>query len=383
MVWRAGKVTRVSSKAKFLNRRNRTVLIGAVPVIGMVALLGLPSIPGTNIDLTVPYAAEGKGPTFDTLGEVDGTPVVEIEGVKQDSDTAETSGHLNMTTVAVRTQMTLLQAMGRWLGSDDTLVPIEQIMPTGMSPDQLREQNAQAFASSESNATIAAMHYLDRPMEAMIVAVNDESPAKSKLKINDVVEAVDGEKITLPSQLAEAVRSHAPGDEVTLDVKRQDKDIKVKVTLGEMPEDMLAGAGDDATSDGPIAFLGVTSVAQPAGNVKVTYNLQDVGGPSAGLMFSLAVVDKLSPGDLTGGKFVAGTGTIEADGTVGPIGGITHKIAAAADAGAEVFLVPEDNCSEALTAKGGDVKLVSVSDLDGAVADLKALAKGDEVSLCR
>ncbi|KAB1504143.1 PDZ domain-containing protein [Corynebacterium sp. 320] len=348
------------------NRRNRTVIVGALPVVVLLSLLGLPKVPGTDIDLTVPYAAEGKGPTFNTLGEVDGKEVVEIKGAEVD----KTSGNLNMTTVAVRTHMTLAQALTRWATTDDTMVPLENIFPTGVSQEEVEERNAVAFTSSASNATISAMNYLNKPIESVVVDVTPDSPADKALKVNDIVTAVDDEKVATPSDLAEIIQHKNPGDTVTLTVTRQAKDERIPVTLGERKVD-----GDAVT------FLGVTTLAQPAGDITVNYNLSDVGGPSAGLMFSLAVVDKLSPGELTGGKFVAGTGTISADGSVGPIGGITHKIAAAKEAGAEVFLVPEGNCTEAMTAKNKPT-LLKVDSLDTAVKQLKDYAAGKDVQTC-
>ena len=110
----------------------------------------------------------------------------------------------------------------------------------------------------------------------------------------------------------------------------------------------------------------------------VDFNLANIGGPSAGLMFSLAVVDKLTTGDLNDGKFVAGTGTITGDGKVGPIGGITHKMLAAREAGATIFLVPADNCEEAKTAHEDGLELVRVENLDQAVAALKTFSAGGE-----
>lgn len=358
----AGSVFRVS----LWNRRNRTIAVGAVPVIALLSLIGLPSIPGTDIDLTVPYAAQGMGPTYNTLGDVEGLPVVDIEGAEVD----QTAGNLNMTTVAVRTNMTLAQALGRWLATDDTLVPMEQIFPSGVSQEEVEEQNASAFAASESNATISAMNYLNKPIESMVVDVSDNSPAQDKLKVNDVITAVDGKKFSTPGELSEIVRSKQPGDSVSLTVNRQDDEEQIDITLGEHE---LEGE--------TVTFLGVTSVAQPAGDIKVTYNLNDVGGPSAGLMFSLAVVDKLSPGELTGGKFIAGTGTISADGTVGPIGGITHKIPAAKQAGAEAFLVPAENCAEAITVDDAPT-LIKVDSLEDAVHDLEDYSAGKDVETC-
>ncbi|HIW95641.1 MAG TPA: PDZ domain-containing protein, partial [Candidatus Corynebacterium gallistercoris] len=292
------------------------------------------------------------------------------------ADVDETSGNLNMTTVAVRTNMTLVQALGRWLTTDDTLVPIEQVLPSGKSREEVQKQNAAAFAASESNATISAMNYLGKPVETMVVEVSEDSPAEGVLRPNDIVTHIDGEEITVPGDLAKKVQDKEPGDEVTVTVQRQTRTEEFEVELGETPKE-LRGANDGAK-----AFLGVTSVAQPAGNVKVRYNLTDIGGPSAGLMFSMAVVDKLSPGELTGGKFVAGTGTIDAKGTVGPIGGITHKIAAAKDAGAEVFLVPSKNCAEAVHDKPEGITLIDVESLDDAVDDLKAYTSGGSPSLC-
>lgn len=339
----------------------------------LVSLIGLPSIPGTNIDLTVPYAAQGKGPTFNTLGDVEGEPVVEIQG----EDPDETSGNLNMTTVSVRTNMTLAQALSRWILTNDELVPLEQLFPPGQSQEAVQEKNAAAFAASESNATLAAMNYLKRPVETMVMDVSEDSPAQGAVHINDVIKKIDDVEISMPGELAEEIRKHQPGDTVTLTVERQEREEKVDVELMDMPEELR-----EKGMKGPVAFLGVTSVAQPAGDLKVEYNLTDIGGPSAGLMFSLAVVDKLSPGELSGGKFVAGTGTIDGSGAVGPIGGITHKIRAAKDAGAETFLVPANNCREALTVDTEEMNLVKVDSLEDAVKDLETVNSGGEASPC-
>ncbi len=345
------------------SRRNRTLLLGAIPVVMLLVGASIPAIPGTNIDLTVPYAAQGKGPTFNTLGEVEGAPVVDVVG----TETFATSGHLNMTTVAVRTQMTLGQAVARWLSTDDVFVPIEQIFPSGVSQSEVEESNAAAFASSESNATVAAMRYLQRPIEAVVVDVSADAPADGLLQLNDVIVRVNDAAVDSPAKLAELIQSYSPGDTVELTVQRVGDEVQIPVTLGERDADGQK-----------VAFLGVTSVAQPAGGVRVQYNLKDIGGPSAGLMFSLAVVDKLTPGELTQGAFIAGTGSIDASGEVGPIGGITHKIDAAAEAGAEAFLVPAANCAEATTARAaraGDITLLRVDSLEDAIADITAFVE--------
>ena len=129
-------------------------------------------------------------------------------------------------------------------------------------------------------------------------------------------------------------------------------------------------------------MLGILMDSEPADGLKVHYNLNDIGGPSAGMMFSLAVIDKLTPGELNGGKFVAGTGTINDDGEVGPIGGITHKIRGSRDEGAELFLAPKGNCDAVKQADAGDMTVAAVSTLQEAVDAMEAFAAGRDVPTC-
>lgn len=356
---------------KLWNRRNQTIALGAAPVLILLTLIGLPAVPGTDIDLTVPYAAEGKGPTFNTLGDVDGRPVVDVRG----AETFDSSGNLNMTTVSVRTKLTLAQALGRWLATDDTIVPISQIFPANQSPEETQRRNQAAFATSESNATIAAMNHLGKPLETVVHSVLAGASAEGKLKVNDAIIKIDDRSVTTPEDLSRIVGEHKPGDKVDVQLLRHGEEQTITVTLGRTPKEADPKRHDSA-------FLGVTAIAQPADGIKVSYNLQDVGGPSAGLMFSLAVVDKLTPSELTGGKFIAGTGTIDSTGKVGAIGGITHKIRATADEGAEYFLVPAGNCAEALTVKEAGPALVKVDSLKGAVASLEAINSGGDFPTC-
>ena len=150
--------------------------------------MSIDHIPGTDISLTVPYAAQGPGPTVDTLSNVEGKDVVEISG----AETYDTSGQLNMTTVAVRTNMSLSQAIGRWLTTDDTIVPLETVIPTGTSSEEMQQANEQAFVQSEAAATVTAMDYLDIPVHVVVAGVMEESAAVDVVKPQDVVLAVDG-----------------------------------------------------------------------------------------------------------------------------------------------------------------------------------------------
>ena len=349
-----------------MGKRIRTLIVGAIPVLVGAVALAAPQIPGLAEPLTVPYAAEGPGPTFNTLGEFDGNKLVEIDHTK----TYPTSGHLNMTTVSVRHGMSLIQAIGRWSIDGDTIVPIEQIFPPNVSVEQVQQRNQEAFVGAENSALNSAYSYLKRPLAASVVSVQPDSPADGTLIPGDVITAVDGRPAQNPGDVVAKVNELKPGDVVGFEIVRDGKKQSVQMTT--------AAAKDDSDK----AFLGVLMKVAPADGTRITFNLDDVGGPSAGLMFSLAIVDKLTPEELTGGKFIAGTGTIDADGVVGPIGGVEHKIAAAKAAGATVFLTPKDNCDRAVTADHDGLTLVKVETMTSAIDALKAVQAGKNVPEC-
>ena len=345
----------------------RGVIATGVPLAVLIAALVVGGVPGTNIRLTVPYAAQGAGPTFNTLGDVQGTPVIDIEGAEVD----ETSGTLDMTTVSVRTNMTMAQALSRWLVHKDSIVPLEQILPKDVSDEEMREINEEAFVASEAAATVAAMRYLGEPTRVLVHGVLKDAPAAGVLEPEDVLTKVAGHEVTEPQQVQNIVREHKPGETIEVEYLREHQPATAAITLGTNPEDEK------------LPLLGVTMTSEPAGDVTVNYNLNDIGGPSAGMIFSLAVIDKLSPGQLNGGHKVAGTGTIAEDGTVGPIGGITHKIEGARDGGAELFLAPEKNCAEATKADAGDMTVASVSNIDDAISVMEDFAAGRPVATCK
>lgn len=350
-----------------VNRRLRTIALGAIPVIALTGLISVDRIPGTSVSMTVPYAAEGPGPSFDTLSQVNGQDVVSISGAPVD----KTEGTLNMTTVSVRHNLTLAQAMSRWLTTDDTLVPIEQIFPPNLTEGEVDEQNLQAFSASESAATLAAMRHLGKPVEVEIAGTQPQSPAEEEFKPGDRIVSVEGARVTEPGQASDEVRKHKPGDTITVGVKRDGKQKDIRAQLAENPKEK------------GVPMLGVLMKSVPAGKLEVDYHLEDIGGPSAGLMFSMAVVDKLSDGHLNGGKKVFGTGTIEDDGSVGPVGGVVHKVQSAADMGAEVFLSPVENCSEAIARKHDGLTVISVDSLDDAIKQLDAYNRGEHYDTCK
>lgn len=314
---------------------------------------------------TVPYVALGPGPTYDTLGAVDGRTVVEISR----QQTYPTAGKLNMTTVSVGTDLTLFTALGKWLSGRYALIPREEIFPPDRTEDEVQQEQAKAFQDSEAFAETAALAYLSYPMKVIVNRVVPDAPAQGKLQPGDVLIAVNGRPMSGAGQVREALDSTEPGQ--TVEVRYQRGPATSTATI-------VLGSRDDRQS----GFLGIEPANQPDVGFDITISLADVGGPSAGLMFALAIVDKLTPGELNGGQFVAGTGEITSDGQVGAIGGIPFKMAAARDAGATVFLVPANNCLEARQRAPQGLRLIRVETLADAVQALDALRTNGNVPTC-
>ncbi len=332
-------------------------MVALVPIVVFGVLLAV---------VTVPFVSLGPGPTFDTLGEVDGKQVVQIEGTQ----THPTTGHLNMTTVSQRDDLTLGEAMSLWISGQEQLVPRDLIYPPGKSRDEVDQANNADFKTSEDSAQYAALGYLKYPEAVTIATVTDPGPSAGKLKAGDAIDAVNRTPVSNVEQFTSLLKNTKPGQVVTIDYRRKNEPAGVaEITLG-------------TNKDRDYGFMGVAVLDAPWAPFTVDFNLANIGGPSAGLMFSLAVVDKLTTGDLAGSTFVAGTGTITVDGKVGPIGGITHKMAAARAAGASVFLVPAKNCYEAMSDIPSGLKLVKVETLGSAVDALHAMTSGGATPSC-
>lgn len=332
-------------------------MVALVPIVVFGVLLAV---------VTVPFVSLGPGPTFDTLGEIDGKQVVQIEGTQ----THPTTGHLNMTTVSQRDDLTLGEAMSLWISGEEQLVPRDLIYPPGKSRDEVDQANNADFKTSEDSAQYAALGYLKYPEAVTVATVTDPGPSAGKLKAGDAIDAVNRTPVANVEEFTSLLKKTKPGQVVTIDYRRKNEPAGVAdITLG-------------TNKDRDYGFMGVAVLDAPWAPFTVDFNLANIGGPSAGLMFSLAVVDKLTTGDLAGSTFVAGTGTITVDGKVGPIGGITHKMAAARAAGASVFLVPAKNCYEAMSDIPSGLKLVKVETLGSAVEALHAMTSGAATPSC-
>lgn len=302
----------------------------------------------------LPYVEYSPGPTVDVLGNQADQEIIEISGHRAYHD----DGQLRMTTVYVSPPeggIDVYTAMRAWLSSDRAVYPYEAVYPDNQTPEDADRESSVQMVGSQDAAVAAALSELGYsfPTVVEVQAVSPDMPASGRLEVRDVLLRVGTTKIRTAEDVVAAVADHAAGTPLDFRVRRDGKVRVVSVT----PEEV-----DGTPKVGIVPGPGFVFPF----DVKIGIS-EDIGGPSAGLMFSLAIYDTLTPGSLTHGKSVAGTGTIDPKGEVGPIGGIAQKIVGARDAGAELFLVPAYNCSEAVTAPAGDMRLVRADTLDSAL----------------
>lgn len=356
------------SRSFKLSRRALTLLISLVCVLVLVAIALL---------LPVPYVKMSPGPTFNTIGEVDGKQVIEISGTQ----TYPVTGELDMTTVmeagGPRGGLTFFEALGGWFNASDAVLPRELLFPDDVSGEEVQRGQSAAMSTSQSDAIGAALNYLKRPVtkEVVVTEVVYLSPSDGKLEPKDHILSVNGTKISEPAQVGELVRAQPIGTTFTFVVERDQSD---GTTKNETVSVTSAANPDDPGKP----YIGIAIGFYYTPPFEISFGLQDVGGPSAGLMFSLGIVDKLTAENLANGKHIAGTGTIDPDGKVGPIGGIRQKLAGAADAGAELFLMPKAHCEEAQGHIPDGLTVIPVETISDAVAGIQAWKEGKPLVTC-
>ena len=340
----------------------------------LVAVAGVVAAAVAAVLLPVPYVILSPGPTLNTLGTgPGGRSLIQISG----HPTYRTTGHLNLVTVSFQggpsDSFNVFAALRALLTPHEAVVPQEELFGPGQTQQQVVQQDTQQMASSQQTATAAALCVLGIKFVTVdtIVTVQKSFPAYGVLRPHDVITAVDGTPVSCKRDAAPLIRARAPGAPVTLTVQRTVSGHRVtrQVHL------------TTANSQGH-AVVGVAVAESYVFPFNVHIKVGDIGGPSAGFMFALGIVDKLTPGSLTAGKFVAGTGEISADGTISPIGGIQQKMVGARDAGATVFLTPAANCPDAAGSVPPGLRLVKVGNLSDAVSALKALAAARSVPSC-
>ncbi|MDQ1513127.1 MAG: Lon-like protease, partial [Microbacteriaceae bacterium] len=313
----------------------------AVPWRALLALLALGSVLLVAL-LPSPYAIERPGPVFDALGRAETkgtpTPLIDVPG----RTTYPTSGSLDVLTVSVIGTPTAgppwVDLAAAWLDPAQSVVPLEAVYPAGQTLGDADRQGAEQMTAAQQGAIAAALTRLGYPVRGTVrvTQVQPGTAAAGRLKAGDVVHSFAGRPVIDSCSLQDLVLSHGTAPSA-VDLQRAGATTSVQVT----PRLTAVGGGKRP-------LLGVVTSSSYTFPFPVRLRLNDVSGPSAGMMFALGIVDKLTPGALTGGRSVAGTGTICGDGAVGAIGGIAQKMVAARRAGATVFLAPASNCDEVL-----------------------------------
>jgi Lon-like protease len=340
-----------------VTRRTAVLTAGAV-------LLVLFGVLGSTVP--VPYVAQVPGPVYNTLGGIEGEKIIRVEGRAPN----DVSGQLDLTTVGVsRGGLSLGQAVIGWFDDEVSVVPEESVYPPDRSEEETRQANLEAFLNSEQAAEIVALGHLGYPEKVVVRGLAEDSPSDGALEEGDAIEAVDG-RPTPDTDALDAVLTSIPGGST------------ITVSYTRLGEPGTAEITTKRAENRKGSLLGISILQQPSAPFDVDIEVADVGGPSAGLMLTLGILDLVGDEDLTRGAVIAGTGTIDVDGAVGPIGGIALKMVAAEDNDADLFLVPADNCAEALAVAGPDLPLARVATLDDALDALADFHAGRTPTGC-
>ncbi len=333
-------------------------------MVAGVTALGLGLAVGT---LPVPYVVETPGPTYNTLDQSQGSPVIKVSG----RETYPAAGNLDLTTVYVsggpNSPVSVLSAFTAWLDPSKAVYPVELIYPAGTTKEEAQEQGSVAMATSQENAVASALNELDIPFGQQLQAagLSEGSAAVGKIEQGDILKTINGKEITSLAVIQEELAA-GKGAPATVAVERDGQRVTQVIT----PKDNGTGR----------FVLGVMLKYLFTFPFDVEISLDKVAGPSAGLMFSLGIIDTVTPGDLTGGRHVAGTGTISPDGLVGPIGGIGQKMQGARSAGATLFLAPAANCGEVVGHIPDGLQVVKVENLTEARRAVELAGSGGDTS---
>jgi PDZ domain-containing protein len=321
--------------------------------------------------MPAPYVIEKPGPVYNTLGsaQYDGveTPLITIPG----ETVYPTSGTLDLLTVSLlgnrENRPSWLAVAGAWLDPSEAVLPIDLVFPASISTEQRDAQSTADMTNSQQDAIAAALTHLgyDYPTTVSVVSLPDGSPAEGAIEPDDQISAVNGTVVASVAELRAALQTNGADTAASLEIVRDGVVQNVAVTPIDNNGTVVAG-------------VNVTVAYQFPFDVQI--QLDKVGGPSAGMMFSLGIIDKLTPGELQGGENVAGTGTIDQSGKVGAIGGIQQKLYGAVENGATWFLAPADNCDEVTGNIPDGLTVFSVATLDDAISALDAIGSGADTS---
>lgn len=313
----------------------------------------------------VPFIKIAPGPLFNTIGTERDKDVITIFGVK----TYESKGKLNFTTVSETGgpfgRLVLIDAISSWIDPTEAVVPASDLYPENEDPEIIKKRNEKAFSNSQSDAIAAALTFLKIPVPIKVVvdSVVVDSPSDGKIEPGDVVVSVNGNNVQSASDVVKFVQENKPKDIIKIKIIRQTVETEVEIIAQELKTDKSK------------ASIGISIGPGIDPPYKFNFGISEVGGPSAGLMLSLGIIDELTPDDLTKGFNISGTGTINYLGQVGPIGGIRQKLEGAISGGSQLFLAPKENCDEVNSDNYKNMPVVAVSDLKGAIEAINTFTK--------
>ncbi len=329
--------------------------------IAAVALLGVLIFP-------TPYVIEQPGPAYNVLGKDEGKSIISISN----AETFATSGHLDLLTVQVvgnREQSpNWIEIFLAWMDPARSVLLIDQVFPANQTTEQSNAESSAMMEQSQQEAIAVALKKLgyETPVELYVSEVTKASPSSGLIVAADFVRTVDGVKVSTIQELREEVNKYDGTDPLKVSVVRAG----VEKVFEIIPI-------KDETGAYRIGILVGYKYEFP---VEVSLQLGDVGGPSGGMMFALGIYDQLTPGELTGGNHIAGTGTIDSSGNVGPIGGIRQKLYGARQAGAEFFLAPDKNCAEVTGNIPAGMKVFKVKNFEDALLAVEKIGKKQDLS---
>ena len=320
-------------------------------IIGGLFFIGMTGAIAWNVEL--PYLAFGPGPVSDAADAV----------VAESVDVYPPDGELLMLTI-VSQRVNVFEAIIAGIDPTIDLVSKQAVRRPGETSEEYRNRTLQQMDDSNFRSIAVALDYLEIDLVASEVVINEfveGVPAASVLVLGDSILAVDGVTVDTVEDIRPLLEGVGVGESVAMSVNRDGEIIEVEVQLTER---------DDEPG---VAMIGVIlgELSEPPFPLKIQAG--DVGGPSAGMMHTLAIIDTLTQGELTKGHVIAGTGTIKMDGTVGNIGGIRQKVPAAEAAGASHILVPAGNYDSALTADFNHIEIIPIDTISDAVAFLETL----------
>lgn len=328
------------------------VLVGGLVALAVLAVAAW--------GLSLPYLTFSPGPL---QGVNDLITLAGEQAPHQESE-------LYMLTVSIGTQpVNVFEFVTAQLDGAVDLIDRDLVRPADISHEEYVEQNRNLMEESKNLAIFVALDHLGYDVrftgDGMIVrSIIEDSPADGALELDDVIVAIEGEPVRLASDGVSVIQSHGIGETIELTVIRAEKDTTVEVTLIEH------------VSNPGVAMVGFSAETANLAYefpIEVDIDSTNIGGPSAGLVYTLGVINSLTDEDIMKGYLVAGTGTIQEDGEVGPIGGVRQKVVSAEAAGVDIMFIPIENHTEALTADFENLQLVAVESLDDALAFLAFL----------